>query len=84
MSTARAARNASRTTAIQFTLPKAAQVRLTVYNVLGQEVATLVNGNLTAGIHSVNFDGSRLASGVYLYKIAAGDFVSTRKMVLLK
>jgi hypothetical protein len=72
------------TTAIQFTLPKAAQVRLTVYNVLGQEVATLVNGNLTAGIHSVNFDGSRLASGVYLYKIAAGDFVSTRKMVLLK
>ena len=72
------------TTAIQFTLPKSARVTLRVYNILGQEVATLVNGNLTAGIHSVDFDASRLASGVYLYNITAGDFSSTRKMVLLK
>ncbi len=72
------------TTAIQFTIPKATRVTLRVYNILGQEVATLVNGTLTAGVHSVDFDASRLASGVYLYNITAGDFSSTRKMVLLK
>jgi hypothetical protein len=71
-------------TNIEFTLPKAAQVQLKVYNVLGQEVATLVNGFVTAGPHSVNFNASNLATGVYLYKIVAGDYLSTRKMLLLK
>ena len=51
---------------------------------LGQEVATLVNENMTVGNHSVTFDASKLASGVYLYKLVSGSFVSTKKMVLLK
>ncbi len=71
-------------TNIQFTLAKAARVELKVYNILGQEVATLVNGNENAGVHSVTFNAANLASGVYLYKIVAGDFVSARKMLLLK
>jgi hypothetical protein len=71
-------------TKIDFTIPASSQVELKVFNVLGQEVASLVNGTLTAGSHTVTFDASRLASGVYLYKISAGSFVSTRKMVLLK
>ena len=71
-------------TKIDFTIPASSQVELKVFNVLGQEVASLVNGTLTAGSHTVTFDASKLASGVYLYKISAGSFVSTRKMVLLK
>ena len=71
-------------TKIDFTIPAASQVQLRVYNMLGQEVATLVNGALTAGSHTATFDASRLASGVYLYRLTAGSFVSTRKMVLLK
>ena len=55
-----------------------------VYNILGQEVATLVNESLTAGNHAVTFDAGRLATGVYLYRITAGTFVSTKKMLLLK
>jgi len=71
-------------TKIDFTIPSSSQVVLKVFNVLGQEVASLVNGTMTAGSHTVTFDASKLASGVYLYKITAGSFVSTRKMVLLK
>jgi hypothetical protein len=72
------------TTKIDFSIPSAGQTQLKVYNVLGQEVATLVNENVTVGNHSVTFDASRLASGVYLYKLVSGSYVSTRKMVLLK
>lgn len=61
------------TTNINFTLPQATNVTLTVYNVLGQQVARLVNGRLAAGQHSVQFDASNLASGMYLYRIEAGD-----------
>lgn len=71
-------------TSIEYNLPKASKVKLNVYNVLGQEVATLVNGTVTAGRHSVTFDASRLASGVYLYRIVADNYVSTMKMILLK
>jgi hypothetical protein len=71
-------------TKIQFTIPAAQQVTLRVFNLLGQEVATLVNGPLTAGTHEVSFDASRLASGVYMYKIIAGEYVSAKKMLLLK
>lgn len=71
-------------TSIEFTLPKTVRVQLKVYNVLGQEVATLVNGTETAGLHSASFNASNLASGVYLYRIVAGDYVSARKMLLLK
>ncbi len=73
------------TTAITFALPRAERVKLSVYNELGQEVVKLVsNRPMSAGMHSVTFDGSKLATGLYFYKIEAGSFVSTRKMVLLK
>ena len=72
------------TTTIDFTVGATGPVQLKVYNVLGQEVATIVNESMTAGSHSVTFDASTLASGMYLYRITAGNFVSVRKMVLLK
>jgi hypothetical protein len=71
-------------TKIDFTIPSNTLVQLKVYNVLGQEVATLVNETLTPGSHTVTFDASKYSSGVYMYKVTAGSFVSTRKMVLLK
>ena len=55
-----------------------------VYDVLGREVATLANEVKEPGTYTVQFDGSNLASGVYLYRIQAGDFVQTRKLVLLR
>ena len=55
-----------------------------IYNMVGQEVATLVNEIQKAGVHNVKFDASNLASGVYFYRLTAGDFVSVKKMVLLK
>jgi len=71
-------------TRIDFTIPRASQVELKVYNILGQEIATLVHETLNPGSHTVTFDASRHASGIYLYKITAGTYVSTKKMVLLK
>jgi Secretion system C-terminal sorting domain len=72
------------TTTIQFSLPRSQNVTLKVFNLLGQEVATLVNGNMAAGNHSISFDASNLASGLYIYKINAGSFSSAKKMMLLK
>ncbi|HUV29704.1 MAG TPA: T9SS type A sorting domain-containing protein [Acidobacteriota bacterium] len=72
------------TTNVSFGLPVASEVRLRVYNTLGQQVATLVDGRLEAGVHTVAWDASHVASGVYLYRLEAGDFVQTKKMVLLK
>jgi hypothetical protein len=71
-------------TTIQFALPQQHEVRLTVYNMLGQEVATLVNGVMEAGVHTMKFDASRLASGVYLYRIQSGSYTMTRSMLLIK
>jgi hypothetical protein len=71
-------------TRIEFSLPTASFVTLKVFNVLGEEVATLVNGNLPAGIHRAVFNAAGLPSGAYLYKVTAGEFTSTRKMILLK
>jgi hypothetical protein len=65
-------------------LPKESNVRLTIYNVLGQEVRTLVNETEQAGYKSVSFDGSSLASGVYFYRLAAGSFTDVKKMLLIK
>ncbi len=72
------------TTKISYTLPKAGNVVLKVYNTLGQEVATLVNGAMAAGEHVASFDARNLASGVYFYRLTAGSYAATMKMVLLK
>jgi hypothetical protein len=73
-------------TNIAFDLPKSSFVTLKVYNLLGQEVATIVSQQLEAGTHSykVSADGSGLASGVYFYRISTGEFVLTRKMIAIK
>jgi hypothetical protein len=55
-----------------------------VFNQLGQEVAVLVNKNMNAGTYSVDFDASKLSSGVYFYKITTGGFAQTKKMLLVK
>lgn len=72
------------TTTINFSIGKASNVNLTIYNILGQKVATLVNSFLNAGSYSVQFNANRLSSGVYFYSIEAGDFRINKKMMLLK
>lgn len=72
------------TTTINFSLGKASNVTLSVYNVLGQRVATLADGYRSAGLQSVVFDANKFASGVYFYRLEAGAFVKTEKMMLLK
>jgi hypothetical protein len=71
-------------TVIRFSLPSSHVTRLTVYDVLGREVAVLVDGVLAQGSHSVNFDASAFTSGVYLYKLEAGGMVLTKRMTLIK
>lgn len=71
-------------TKIDFALPSAATVSLKVFNLLGQEVATLAAGTMTAGRHTVTFNANNLSSGVYIYRLTAGNFASVRKMILLK
>lgn len=71
-------------TTIRFTIPERTQVKLDVYNLIGQKVKELVNGELEAGQYELTFDGSNLSSGVYLYRIQAGNFSSVKKMLLMK
>jgi len=72
------------TTNINFTLANSGNVKLTVFNVLGQEVATLLNGYKSAGSYTVDFNASTLSSGVYFYALTAGSFTDVKKMVLMK
>ncbi|MHB1687443.1 MAG: T9SS type A sorting domain-containing protein [Ignavibacteriaceae bacterium] len=72
------------TTQIQFSIPKESKVVLKVYNLLGEEVATLVNQQLASGTYTYQFDASKLSSGVYLYRITAGNYSFIKKMTLLK
>ena len=72
------------TTTISFTLPKKDFVVLKIFDILGREVQTIVSGEMEAGKHAVQFDASRFSSGVYLYRLAAGNFQATRKLLLLK
>jgi hypothetical protein len=71
-------------TTIRYALPHASYVSLKVYNTLGQLVASLVDESKPAGVHTVQFDGSGLASGVYVYRIQAVDFVQSRKLLFLR
>ncbi len=72
------------TTNIRFSTPSAGRVKLTVYNLHGKEVRTLINGEVPAGAHLATFDGSDLASGIYFCRLEAGELVATQKMVLTK
>ncbi len=71
-------------TIIKFDIAKSQAVKLKIYNMLGEEVATLVNQNLTPGSYSVDFDGSSVSSGMYFYRIEVQDFSQTKRMVLIK
>ena len=71
-------------TKIKFDLPKSSIVKLSVYDILGREITNILNGNLEAGYYEINFDGSKLASGIYFYKIQASDFTDVKKMILNK
>jgi 5-hydroxyisourate hydrolase-like protein (transthyretin family) len=71
-------------TTIKFQLPKDGMVSLKIYDILGNEISTLINEEKAQGRYEVNFNASSLASGVYIYKIQAGDFVNSKKMLLLK
>ena len=77
------------TTRIQYSLPKTGLVKINIYTLMGQKIATLVNGNMEAGRHNITWNGmddlgNPVAAGLYLYQLEAKDFVKTRKMVLLK
>ena len=72
------------TTEINFSIPVAGNTKLEVYNILGQKVATLVNKKLNAGSHKYQFDASNLSSGLYVYRLQSNNFISTKKMMLLK
>jgi hypothetical protein len=71
-------------TSIQFGIPESSDVKLEVMNMLGQRVALLVDENRGAGLYTVAFDASNLSSGMYLYRLQAGNFVQTRKLTLIK
>ena len=71
-------------TTIVFTLPEAGFVTLTVHNLIGQELATIVSGERAAGRYRVAWDARGLPSGVYFYRLTAGEYIQTRRMVLLQ
>ena len=72
------------TTIIKFDIPKNVKVSLKVYDILGKEVANLVNSDLNAGIYEYTFEGTGLTSGIYFYTLSTGDFKQTKKMLLVK
>jgi len=71
-------------TNISFSLPNSTQVQLRIYDILGKEITTLINEEKIAGSYQVTFDGGRLASGTYFYKLSAGSYTAIKKMVLMK
>jgi hypothetical protein len=71
-------------TVISYNLPQASDVRLEVFNLLGQRVALLVNDRVQTGAHTVRFDAGNLSSGIYIYRLQAEGFTETRKMLLIK
>jgi len=71
-------------TSIRYSVPELTKVSLRVYDVLGNEIATLVNEEKERGVYTINFDASQLASEIYLYRLQAGGYLETRKMILIK
>ena len=92
LSYASACNGARPTTKIKFAVPatvgnghaRSLHVMLKIYDITGREVATLVNDYKPSGYYEVEFDGSNLASGTYIYRIEAGNFVQAKKMILMK
>jgi hypothetical protein len=72
------------TTTLSFAIPIESEVSLSVYNLQGREVSTLIDANMDAGYHSVVWDANSYASGVYFVKMMAGEFVNTQKLMLVK
>ena len=72
------------TTNIAYQLPASANVTLTVYDITGREVASFAEGRKAAGSYTITFDASKLSSGMYIYRIQAGNFSATKKMMLIK
>ena len=71
-------------TVITYSIPQKSNVSLKIYDILGNEIAALVNEQKEAGSYKVQYDASKLSSGVYIYSIQAGEFLETRKMILMK
>ena len=74
----------NQSTVISYQLPVGSNVSLKIYDILGKEVGTLVNENKEAGYYETKFDGSELASGMYIYRLTAGSYISTKKMLMIK
>ena len=72
------------TTTIVYSVPQRSFISLIVYNAIGQQVSVLANEEKEAGTYRINFDASGLPSGIYFYRLSAGSFVTTKKMILLK
>jgi hypothetical protein len=72
------------TTSIKYQVESIKFIKLVVYDILGKEAATLVNETQSPGVYEVTFDGSQYSSGVYFYKLVAGDFSEVKKMLLIK
>ena len=72
------------TTTLSFAIPVDSEVILSIYNLQGREVSTLINGNMDAGYHSIVWDANSYASGVYFVKMVAGEYVNTQKLMLIK
>jgi hypothetical protein len=71
-------------TMIRYALPHRSHVTLAVYNTLGQQVAQLVNSDIEPGYHEIQFNATKLASGLYFYRIQAGSYVETKRLMLLR
>jgi len=72
------------TTTIQFSLPKREEVRLTVYNLVGEVVEILIDQELESGFHTINFNADNLASGIYIYSLQVSQFKDSKKMIVMK
>ena len=72
------------TTKIKYSIPNRSKVIMKVYDILGKEIETLVNEEKRAGSYEINWHASKLSSGVYFYQLKAGEFIQTKKMILLR